>query len=153
MSSKSVKDLIEELSTPKNKDLLENIIKNLPVVSEELQELKELRDKGILQSLMGVAYLVASLKDVMSSEMISGTASVIDSLLELLSKISKPEFMNLINEIVDGLSSNDFGTDIKVKGALSLLKDIKDPDTARGFAMLLSIMKILGKFGKTDNQK
>jgi uncharacterized protein YjgD (DUF1641 family) len=153
MSSEALDTLLEQLSAPENREPLESILRNLPVISGELQELRELREKGILQSLMGIGYLVASLKDVMSSEMISGTAGILDALLELMGKIAKPEFMDAINEIVDGISSGNLATGTKVKGTWSLLKDVKDPDIERGLAILLSIMKILGRMGKPDTTK
>ncbi|MCL4326676.1 MAG: DUF1641 domain-containing protein [Candidatus Thermoplasmatota archaeon] len=153
MSSEALDTLLEQLSAPENREPLESILRNLPVISGEIQELRELREKGILQSLMGIGYLVASLKDVMSSEMISGTAGILDALLELMGKIAKPEFMAAINEIVDGISSGSLATGTKVKGTWSLLKDVKDPDIERGLAILLSIMKILGRMGKPDTTK
>jgi len=88
--------LNKKISEPEGKLQLESILGNLNTVSDTLQWVKTLQETGMAESLKGVAYLLANLRGILTDDMLNGVSSMLNSLLEVLSKISDPQ-------VVEGL--------------------------------------------------
>ena len=90
MTSNISEMLNEKLSDPDASAQLESIMENLSTVSGSLQWIKTLHDTGMTESLKGLVYLIANLRSVLTEDMLNGIASMLNSILEILSKVSDP---------------------------------------------------------------
>jgi uncharacterized protein YjgD (DUF1641 family) len=148
MTNNSNDILNEKFSDPAAKMQLESIIGNLSTVADSLQWLKTLQDTGMSDSLKGLAYLLANLRSILTEDMLNGVASMLNSILEVLSKISDPQVVEGLVSLLDGISSGKLSQEPKIHGTFSLLGELKDPEVEAGLAVAINMLKGLGKIGK-----
>jgi uncharacterized protein YjgD (DUF1641 family) len=140
--------LNKKISEPEGKLQLESILGNLNTVSDTLQWVKTLQETGMAESLKGVAYLLANLRSILTDDMLNGVSSMLNSLLEVLSKISDPQVVEGLVSLLDGIASGKLSQDPKIHGTFSLLGELKDPEVEAGLAVAINMIKGLGKIGK-----
>lgn len=138
----------KKFSDPEGKVELETILGDLDVISDIVQWIKMLQETGMTDSLKGVIYMIANLKNILTEDMLNGVASMLNSLLEVLSKISDPQVVEGIVLLLDGISSGKLAKEPKIHGTFSLLSELKDPDVEAGLAVAINMIKGLGKIGK-----
>ncbi|MEM0140272.1 MAG: DUF1641 domain-containing protein, partial [Ferroplasma sp.] len=86
-----------------------------------------------------------SLNKILDDEMINSVGSLANSFLGLISLAGSAELMNSLERATDSITSGELGKDIHATGAMSLLKQLKDPDVQRGLAPVIGLLKALGK--------
>jgi uncharacterized protein YjgD (DUF1641 family) len=140
--------LNEKFSETAARTQLESIMENLSTVSDSLQWMKTLQDTGMTESLKGLIYLIANLRSVLTEDMLNGIASMLNSILEILSKVSDPQVVEGIVSLLDGISSGKLSKEPRIRGTFSLLGELKDPEVEAGLAVAINMLKGLGKIGK-----
>ncbi|MEM0159137.1 MAG: DUF1641 domain-containing protein, partial [Thermoplasmataceae archaeon] len=98
--------------------------------------------------LKGMVDLATSLRGVLTDDMLNGASSMLNSLLELLSKISDPRVVEGIGSLFDGIASGKMAREPRIHGTFSLLAELKDPEVEAGLAVAINMIKGLGKLGK-----
>ncbi|MFG1416012.1 MAG: DUF1641 domain-containing protein [Thermoplasmataceae archaeon] len=140
--------LNEKFSETAARTQLESIMENLSTVSDSLQWVKTLQDTGMTESLKGLVYLIANLRSVLTEDMLNGIASMLNSILEILSKVSDPQVVEGLVSLLDGISSGKLSKEPRIHGTFSLLGELKDPEVEAGLAVAINMLKGLGKIGK-----
>ncbi len=138
-------ELGKNVATKDEIDALNNILNHLPEISKGLEFLDDLEKKGILNSLLGLAYLAASVKDVLTDDMINGLGSLANSSLGLLSSAESAGLIDSLIKIMDGMASGELAKGTRVTGVLSLMKQLKDPDIQNALTLIMNALKVLGK--------
>ncbi len=137
--------VIQQVTNKDNMDALVNVIDLLPSISNGLDMLEELWKSGIINSLLGIVYLLASAKDILNDEMVNSLGTTANSILGLSSLTGSSTIMDALGEITEGVSSGEFAKNRKVTGTWSLLKQLKDPEVQRGLTILINALKVMGK--------
>ena len=140
--------LNHKLSEPAARAQLESVLENLNTAADAMKWIKTLQDSGMAESLKGTVYLIASMKNILTEDMLNGIASLLNSLLEILSKVSDPQVVEGIVSLLDGLSSGKLSQEPKIHGTFSLLGELKDPEVEAGLAVLINLIKGLGRMGR-----
>ena len=142
--------LNDKLRDPSAKKDIDTLITNLENVTNLVQWIAELQEKGMTDSLKGIVYATASLRSILTDDMLNGVSTMLNSLLEVLAKLSDPAVMQELLTVLDGISSGKFAEEPKIHGTFSLLGELKDPDVSRGLSVAINLIKHLGKMGKTS---
>ncbi len=147
MSSDITGMIDSKLADPASRKAIESIIGNAGTISDSLKWIKTLRETGMAESLQGLAYLVANLRGMITDDMLNGVSAILNSLLEILSRISDPQVVDGVVALLDGISSGRLSKEPRVHGTFSLLGELKDPEVEAGLAVAINILKGLGKAG------
>ncbi len=147
MSNDISEILGRKLADPETREAFESLLDNIGTVSRSVEWVKMLEETGMSESLQGLIYLVANLQGVITDDMLNGISSILNSLLEILSKISDPQIADGIIELLDGIFSGHLSKEPKIHGAFSLLSELKDPEVGAGLAIAINILKSLGRMG------
>jgi len=132
---------------------LERLVNNIKVLNDVLESIKPLVESGALETLIGLGYLVETLKAVLSDEMVSSFSSLGSSAMELLAKTRSPSVEKLINAVADHpMELEEEIRKTKVDGLLSLLKLLRDDDVRRGLAVAIAYLKILGRYAYPEGE-
>ena len=128
---------------------------------EGVSEMRELADASDVAGNLDIAGTVSSLAAVASTlpkltpvltRMVD--EDVVGSMLD--SGIFSPDSLahiGLLATAVNRGATDAVETPIQVKGAYSMLRQLKDPDVARGLGYTLSILKAVGRELAADQQK
>ena len=138
----------KKFSEPTGKVQLETLLGDLNVVSDTIEWIKILQNTGMAESLKGIVYIVANLKNILTEDMLNGVSSMLNSLLEVLSKVSDPQVVEGIILLLDGIFSGKLSSEPRIHGTFSLLSELKDPEVEAGLAVAINMIKSLGKLGK-----
>ena len=138
----------KKFSEPTGMAQLETLLGDLNVISDTVEWIKILQNTGMVESLKGVVYIVANLKNVLTEDMLNGVASMLSSLLEVLSKVSDPQVVEEIVQLLDGIFSGKLSKEPRIHGTFSLLSELKDPEVEAGLSVAINMIKGLGKLGK-----
>ncbi len=138
-------ELSKNVASKEDIDALNNILTYLPSISKGLELLDDLEKKGILNSLLGLTYLAASIKDVLTDDMIIGLGSLVNSSLGLLSSAESAGLIDTLIKIMDGMSSGELAKGPKITGTWSLMKQLKDPEVQNALTLMINALKALGK--------
>jgi len=136
---------IQQVTVKDNMDALVNIIDLLPTISKGLAMVEDLRKRGVIDSMLGLVYLLASTKDILSDDMINGLGTTVNSILGLSSLTASSTIMDALEKITMGVSSGEFAKNGQITGTWSLLKQLKDPEVQKGLTILINSLKVLGK--------
>ena len=139
--------LDRKLADPETRQAVESLLDNIGTISRSVKWVRTLEETGMGESLQGLTYLVANLRTVLTDDMLNGVSSILNSLLEVLSKISDPQVVDGVVALLDGISSGRLSKEPKVHGTFSLLSELKDPEVEAGLAVTINILKGLGKVG------
>jgi uncharacterized protein YjgD (DUF1641 family) len=80
----------------------------------------------------------------------NGVASMLNSLLVVLSRVSDPQVVEGIVPLLDGIFSGKLSSEPRIHGTFSMLSALKDPEVEAGLTVGINIIKSLGKLGKTE---
>jgi len=138
-------ELSKNVTSKEDIDALNNILNHLPSISKGLEFLDDLEKKGIINSLLGLTYLLASIKDVLTDDMINGLGSLVNSSLGLLSSAESTGIIDSLNKIMDGMSSGELAKGNRVTGTWSLMKQLKDPEIQNALTIMMNALRMLGK--------
>lgn len=138
-------ELSKKVASKEDIDALANILNYLPSISKGLEFLDDLEKKGIINSLLGLTYLAASIKDVLTDDMINGLGSLVNSSLGLLSSAESTGLIDSLIKIMDGMSSGELAKGTRVTGTWSLMKQLKDPEIQNALTLMMNALKVLGK--------
>jgi uncharacterized protein YjgD (DUF1641 family) len=144
--------LNKKLADPESRKALESLIDNIGTISRSVEWIKTLEETGMAESLQGIVYLIANVRGVLTDDMLNGISAILNSSLEMLSKISDPQVVDGLVALLDGISSGRLSSEPKVHGTFSLLGELKDPEVEAGLAVAINILKGLGKIGKAGNK-
>ncbi len=147
MSSNITELLNSKLDDPASRQAIESILDNLNVVSQSVEWIKVLKETGMAESLEGLIYLVANLRSVLTDDMLNGISFILNSLLEILSKVSDPQVVDGLVALLDGMLSGKYSKEPRIHGTFSLLAELKDPQVEAGLAVAINMLKGLGKIG------
>ncbi|MCL4335416.1 MAG: DUF1641 domain-containing protein [Candidatus Thermoplasmatota archaeon] len=139
--------LDRKLADPETRQAVESLLDNIGTISRSVKWVRTLEETGMGEFLQGLTYLVANLRTVLTDDMLNGVSSILNSLLEVLSKISDPQVVDGVIALLDGISSGRLSKEPKVHGTFSLLSELKDPEVEAGLAVTINILKGLGKVG------
>ena len=139
--------LDRKLADPETRQAVESLLDNIGTISRSVKWVRTLEETGMGEFLQGLTYLVANLRTVLTDDMLNGVSSILNSLLEVLSKISDPQVVDGMVALLDGISSGRLSKEPKVHGTFSLLSELKDPEVEAGLAVTINILKGLGKVG------
>jgi len=140
--------LNKKLSDPESRKAIESLIDNVGTISRTAEWIRTLEETGMAESLQGIAYLIANMRGVLTDDMLNGVSAILNSSLEILSRISDPQVVDGVIALLDGISSGRLSTEPRVHGTFSLLGELKDPEVEAGLAVAINILKGLGKVGK-----
>jgi uncharacterized protein YjgD (DUF1641 family) len=147
MSNDITEILNRKLADSESRKAVESLVNNIGTISRSVEWVRTLEETGMAESLQGLTYLVANMRSVLTDEMLNGVASILNSLLEILSKISDPQVVDGVVALLDGISSGRLSKEPKIHGTFSLLGELKDPEVEAGLAVTINILKGLGKVG------
>jgi uncharacterized protein YjgD (DUF1641 family) len=148
MSTDIMELLNKKLEDPESRKSAEYILDNIGTVTGLMEWIKTMEDTGMAESLKGLIYLLANLRGVLTDDMLNGISAILNSLLEILSKVSDPHVVDGVVALLDGISSGKLSKEPKIHGTLSLLSELKDPQVEAGLAVAINVLKGLGKVGK-----
>ena len=131
--------LDRKLADPETRQAVESLLDNIGTISRSVKWVRTLEETGMGESLQGLTYLVANLRTVLTDDMLNGVSSILNSLLEILSKISDPQVVDGVVALLDGISSGRLSKEPKVHGTFSLLSELKDPEVEAGLAVTISL--------------
>ena len=138
----------KKFSEPAGKVQLETLLEDINVISDTIEWIKILQNTGMAESLKGIVYIVANLKNILTEDMLNGVSSMLNSLLEVLSKVSDPQVVEGIILLLDGIFSGKLSNEPRIHGTFSLLSELKDPEVEAGLSVAINMIKSLGKLGK-----
>ncbi|MCL4341794.1 MAG: DUF1641 domain-containing protein [Candidatus Thermoplasmatota archaeon] len=147
MSNNITEVLNSQLAEPEKRKAIESLFNNVGTISRSIEWMRMLEETGMAESIQGLAYLVANLRGILTDEMLNGFSAILNSLLEILSKISDPRVVEGVTAILDGISSGRFSKEPRIHGTFSLLGELKDPEVEAGLAVVINILKGIGKAG------
>ena len=147
MSNDITEILNSNLEDPETGKAIESLLSNIATISRSVEWIRTLEETGMAESLQGLTYLVANLRSIPTGDMLNGVASILNSLLEILSKISDPHVVRGVIAILDGISSGRFSKEPRIHGTFSLLGELKNQEVEAGLAVIINILKGLGKVG------
>ncbi|MEM0157809.1 MAG: DUF1641 domain-containing protein [Thermoplasmataceae archaeon] len=147
MSNDITEIVNRKLADPESGKAMESIMDNIGTIADSLKWIKTLEETGMAESLQGLAYLVANLRGVLTDDMLNGVSAILNSLLEILSRISDPQVVDGVVALLDGISSGRLSKEPRVHGTFSLLGELKDPEVEAGMAVAINILKGLGRVG------
>ncbi len=150
MSGEDINKILSDEEVAKE---LKRLAENLKVLNDILESIKPLVESGALETLVGLGYLVETLKAIMSDEMVSSFSSLGGSAMELLAKARSPALEKPLSAIAD--HPMELEEEIKkteVKGLLSLMKLLKDEDVQKGLAVAIAYLKLLGRYAYPDGK-
>ena len=147
MSNDITEILNRKLADPEARKAVESLVDNIGTISRSAEWVRTLEETGMAESLQGLVYLVANLRGVLTDDMLNGVASILNSLLEILSRISDPQVVDGVVALLDGISSGHLSKEPKVHETFSLLSELKEPEVEAGLAVTINILKGLGKVG------
>ncbi len=144
--------ILEELSKPENMEALKELVDKLPTISYTLRLLDDLVKTGALETLIRLACMVGSLKEMLSDEMVAGASTLASSAIEVVAKTKPPIVQGILSAVAD--HPKEFERELKktkVTGVWSLIGALKDPDVRSGLSALIVMMKMLGRYGVKNN--
>ena len=147
MSNDISEILNSKLEDPETGKAIESLLGNIATISRSVEWIGTLKETGMAETLQGLIYLVANLRSILTDEMLNGAASILNSLLEIFSKISDPHVLRGVVAILDGISSGRFSKEPRIHGTFSLLGQLKNQEMEAGLAVTINILKALGKVG------
>ena len=113
--SNDITDILNrKLADPESRKTFESLVDNIGTISRSVEWVKTLEENGMAESLQGLAYLVANLRGVLTDDMLNGVSSILNSLLEILSKISDPQVVDGLVALLDGISSGRLSKEPKI---------------------------------------
>ena len=65
----------------------------------------------------------------------NGVASMLNSLLVVLSRVSDPQIVEGIVPLLDGIFSGKLSSEPRIHGTVSMLSALKDPEVEAGLAV------------------
>jgi len=181
-TSSELEALVERLQDPRVASGLQNLLDHVDLLAilvigldgfvgrseligealvEGVSEMRELADASDVAGNLDIAGTVSSLAAVASTlpkltpvltRMVD--EDVVGSMLD--SGIFSPDSLahiGLLATAVNRGATDAVETPIQVKGAYSMLRQLKDPDVARGLGYTLSILKAVGRELAADQQK
>ena len=140
--------LLKELSKQENMEALKELIEKLPTISYTVRLLDQLASTGTLETLLKMACMVASLKEMLSDEMVAGASSLASSAIDVMAKTKSPVVQGMLSAVAD--HPKEFEKELKktkITGLWSLIKALKDPEVQKGMSLLMVTVKMLGKHG------
>lgn len=152
MMAKELEPLLKELSKPENIEALKELIEKLPTISYTVKLFDQLVSIGALETLLKMTCMIASLKEMLSDEMIAGASSLASSVIDIVAKTKSPIVQDMLSAIAD--HPKEFKEELmktKITGIWGLIKVLKDPDVQKGMSSLIVMMKLLGKYGIKNN--
>ncbi|MCI2412845.1 DUF1641 domain-containing protein [Cuniculiplasma divulgatum] len=141
--------LNEKLNNPESRKAVEYLLENAGTLSGIVEWIKTMEDTGMAESLKGLIYLVANMRGILTDDMLNGISTILNSLLEILAKVSDPHIADSMVGLIDDISSGKLSKEPKIHGTLSLLGELKDPEVESGLAVTINMLKILGKLGRS----
>ncbi|MEM0117362.1 MAG: DUF1641 domain-containing protein [Conexivisphaerales archaeon] len=146
--------LLELGKAVSREDVKENILKTvnqLNTVTYTLEKLDELRKSGALDALIETAYLVKTIRDMVTDDSVSNLAGKIASVMELLPIL--PDLAATINNeavvtMLQATASQEVEEALKNPpkvGYRALISSLRDEDMQRGLGFLLVLGKAVGK--------
>lgn len=133
MSGSAVKGLEEIFSDEKNVEKLKSFMEKIDNLNYLLDRLELFLGSGMVDELLGMLFsLMALERAFMKEEMIQELSELAGRLTFLIS----PRCMAELRETLD---SNER------LGFLGLMRKLRDPDVQRGLAIMMDIIKVLGK--------
>ncbi|MGB9630750.1 MAG: DUF1641 domain-containing protein [Candidatus Methanodesulfokora sp.] len=145
-------DVIRVLSNKENLSALKNIVDNLSTIEYTIEKLKELRDMGALDTLFSLGCGIASMKNMLSDEMVAGGASMLSDVLDLLAKVKSPPVARFLSLFSDhGFELEKAIKEEPRKGVIGILSALRDPDVQEGITYLIVLLKFLGKYLRKED--
>ena len=148
MSNDITEILNRKLADPETRKAVESLVDNIGTISRSVEWVRTLEETGMAESLQGLVYLVANLRGVLTDDMLNGIASILNSVLDILSRVSDPQVVDGVIALLEGISSGRLSKEPRIHGTFSLLGELKDPEVEAGLAVTINILKGLGKVGK-----
>ncbi|MGY0288802.1 MAG: DUF1641 domain-containing protein [Candidatus Methanodesulfokora washburnensis] len=136
MSDKSMKVLDEIFSDEKNVERFKQFIGKLDNLNYMLDRLELFLGSGMVDELLGMIFSLMALERAFMKE------EMTEELSELAARFTffvSPKCMSELRKALDSRES---------LGILGLLKKLRDPDVQRGLAIVMDILKIIGKCNK-----
>jgi len=133
---------------------LTELLKIIQSIEPALKMIGDLVESGALETITNLIYMIHLSKNIVNEEMVSGTANIASTMLDMSSKLIMPPMQNLINALLD--HQMEFEEEIsktKVKGFWSLLSLLRDKDIQRGLSVLFAMLKVLGRNVKIKEEK
>ena len=155
MSSESseIKKQRIELSE-EDMERIAELLKTIQSIEPALKMIGDLVESGALETITNLIYMIHLSKNIVNEEMVSGTANIASTMLDMSSKLIMPPMQNLINALLD--HQMEFEEEIsktRVKGFWSLLSLLRDRDIQRGLSVLFAMLKVLGRNVKIKEEK
>jgi|SRR5579883_1379274 uncharacterized protein YjgD (DUF1641 family) len=147
----SLIELGRAVSREEVKERLLQLVDKMDTISYSLEKLDELRKSGALDALIESAYLIKTMRDMLTDDSVSNLAGKVSALVDLLP---------VLPELSKTLGSDAVGTMLKATaspeveealhnppkvGYRALISSLRDEDMQRGLGFLLVLGKAVGK--------
>jgi uncharacterized protein YjgD (DUF1641 family) len=134
VSISNVASTFLELSTviSENINKLKELLSNLELLNHVLKIVKELKDSGVLETLVNFSYSLKTLRDMLNDDAIVNISNKISSILEITDTINNKDLVEILRNI-----------DV-IKNLTSYLKDLEKSgtlDTLINFSYSLKTLK------------
>lgn len=117
--------LVERLDNKKIDELVE-LIDQLPSINEIVKTLLQLKESGVLDTLVELSYLVKAIRDMLTEDNIKNFAEILGNLLELSEALSKN--INKLKELLRNIDTvNDLVStlqQLKASGTLDAIINV-----------------------------
>ncbi|MCY0859166.1 MAG: DUF1641 domain-containing protein [Sulfolobaceae archaeon] len=144
-------ELGKELADPKIYNNLLELLENVEGLVEVSRKLSVMKNDGTLDVLVNSAYILKTLKDMINDEALEHVSTYISQFLEAYPKAI--DFLNMaLREVpyrmVKAITSEETKKSLENPPQLRLLDVLRmfnDPDVQRGFGVLFTLIKAIGK--------
>jgi|BEDMetMinimDraft_2_1075160.scaffolds.fasta_scaffold00102_22 uncharacterized protein YjgD (DUF1641 family) len=147
----SLIELGRAISREEVKERLLQLVDKMETISYSLEKLDDLKKSGALDSLIESAYLVKTMRDMLTDDSVSNLAGKISALVDLLPvlpELSKTLSSDAVETMLKATASPEVEEALhnppKV-GYRALISSLRDEDMQRGLGFLLVLGKAVGK--------
>jgi len=134
--SESLKHLEEILSDEKRAEGLKTFLDRIDSLNHLLDRLELFIGSGMVDELLGMLFSLMALERAFMKE------EMIEELAELSGRLTFLISPRCMSELRDALDSKER------LGLLGLLRKLRDPDVQRGLAIMMDVLKVIGKCNK-----
>jgi Uncharacterized conserved protein, COG2427 len=147
----SLIELGRAISREEVKERLLQLVDKMETISYSLEKLDDLKKSGALDALIESAYLVKTMRDMLTDDSVSNLAGKISALVDLLPvlpELSKTLSSDAVETMLKATASPEVEEALhnppKV-GYRALISSLRDEDMQRGLGFLLVLGKAVGK--------
>ncbi len=119
------------------------------IFNDFVEKLDKLEKDGVFESIKALLEVVAKFQRSFSAQDIANMGDGLIRLAAIMSRFTKPENLDKLEQMVDTIETYDFGQQEKVS-LFKLLKRARRPEVLRGFNHVLNLITLMGQNNKQN---